>query len=70
MLKSAFTFTDKVPECYIHVTVIRVAKIGVKCYRTGKGYRKCYRKTKKAYKNPCKPLIILEPAMGFEPATC
>jgi integrase len=30
MLKSAFTFSDKVAECYIQMTVIRLAKIGVK----------------------------------------
>jgi len=29
MLKSAFTFSDKVAECYIQMTVIRLAKIGV-----------------------------------------
>jgi hypothetical protein len=28
MLKSVFTFSDKVPECYIQMTVIHVAKIG------------------------------------------
>jgi hypothetical protein len=29
MLQSAFIFSDTVPKCYIHMTVIRRAKIGV-----------------------------------------